>query len=198
MTRQRRSSRGFTLLEMLIVIAIIVIVATISVATLGGFFRGQGARQGAMVVTQVVARAKQEAAKRRRHVFVVFSKQGEEAFLEIHEDKNNDGLYQGDQDPRTVDPDPLLSEGRSDLPRLVVFEYSPVWMSFAPSGYLTFSGGFKEVQASSFDTIMNGPSPKPVGDVILRVQNQPYLMCIDLDRASGKTRRAQFLNVEQP
>ena len=191
-----RRTGGFTLLEMLVVIAIIVIIATVSVSMIGSFFRGQGARQGAMIVSQLVAQAKQESAKRRRHIFVVFSAAGKEAFMEIHEDKNNDGLYQGDQDARTLDADPIISDGRGDLPRLVIFDYSPTWMSFSPSGYLTFSGGFKEVQASSFDTIMNGPNPKPVGDVILRVQHQPYLMCIDLDRASGKVRRSQFLNVE--
>jgi prepilin-type N-terminal cleavage/methylation domain-containing protein len=199
MSRPRRRSGdvgGFTLLEMLIVVAIVVIVATIAVATLGVFFRGQGARQGAMVVSQVIAQAKQQAAKTRRHAFVVFSPQGKDGWLEIHMDKNGDGIYQGDQDPRTDDPDPLIEDGRADLPRMVVFEYSPAWMSISPSGYLTFSGGFKEIQASSFDAILAGQNPKPVGDIILRVQNQPYVMCMDLDRASGKVRRSEFLNVE--
>jgi len=45
---------------------------------------------------------------------------------------------------------------------------------------------------------MNGQSPSPIGDVILKVDNQPYFMCMDLDRASGKIRRSFFLNQEPP
>src|SRR6516225_5266522 len=95
---------GFTLIELLIVIIIIVLMATMAVALLGVFFRGQGARQGAMIVTQVLAKTK-------HYHFVVFSKRGEDAWMEIHWDRDNNGIYNGDQNPKTDDPDPLIDDG---------------------------------------------------------------------------------------
>ena len=192
----RRREKGFTLIELLIVIIIIVLMATMAVALLSVFFRGQGARQGAMVVMQVLAQAKQEAAKTHRYHFVVFSKIGEDGWMEIHRDMDNNGIYNGDQNPKTTDADPLVDDGLVELPRNVVFEYSPQWLAISPSGYCSFNSGFKEIQASTFDKVKNGPSPKPVGDIILRVQNKPFVMCLDLDRASGKIRRDMFLNDE--
>jgi len=192
----RRRQAGFTLIELLIVIIIIVLMATLSVALLSVFFRGQGARQGAMVVMQVLAQTKQEAAKTRHCHFVVFSKAGEDGWMEIHRDMDNNGIYNGDQNPKTLDPDPTIEDGLVELPRNVTFEYSPQWLAISPSGYCSFNPGFKEIQASTFDKVKNGPNPKPVGDIILRVMNKPFVMCLDLDRASGKIRRDMFLNEE--
>jgi prepilin-type N-terminal cleavage/methylation domain-containing protein len=197
--RHRERRGGFTLLELLIVIIIIVIMATLSVALLSVFFRGQGARQGAMIVTQVLAQAKQEAAKTHRFHFVVFSPPNTEGWMEIHKDDplNPNGIYDGDWDPKTNDPDPVVPDSYTELPKGVAFETSPTWLSISPSGYCGFNPGFKEMQASSFDKIMNGPNPKPVGDIVLRVLNKPYTMCLDLDRASGKIRRSFFISDEQ-
>ena len=201
--RSRASQKGMTLIEILIaliVIIIIVLMATLSVALLSVFFRGQGARQGAMIVTQVLAQAKQEAAKTHRYCFVVFSPVGKDGWMEIHRDDPNNinGIYNGDFDPATTnDADPVVQDSYTDLPKGVAFETAPTWMSVAPSGYCSFNTGFKEMQASSFDRVMNGPSPKPIGDIVLRVLNKPYAMCLDIDRASGKIRHNVFINDEQ-
>jgi prepilin-type N-terminal cleavage/methylation domain-containing protein len=201
----RRRERGFTLIEMLIVIIIIVILAGASVALLNAMLRGQGVKQGAMIVTQAVAEAKQQAAKTHKVVFLVFSPlgggaaggaAGPEGWLEIHMDKNEDGVYQGDQKLDSQDSDPAIEGLKIDLPRFVVFEGAPVWIGFSPSGYITFSPGFKEVQASTFDAVMNGSNPRAIGDVILRMSGRGFYMCVDLDRASGKVRRSFFLNQE--
>jgi prepilin-type N-terminal cleavage/methylation domain-containing protein len=189
-----RRRAGFTLLELLIVITIIVLLATISVALLSALFRGQGVRQAAMLVTQVLAQAKQEAAKTHRYHFVVFSKEGQEGWMEIHMDMDNNGMYNGDQDPRTNDPDPLVPESYTELPRMTAFERAPVWIGISPSGYCSFSPGFQPMQPSAFDSIMNGGRPTPVGDIIIRVSNKPYVMCLSLDRASAKIRRSFFIN----
>src|SRR5689334_4446327 len=157
MTRRK----GFTLLELLIVIIIIVVMTTLSVALLSVFFRGQGARQGAMIVTQVLAQAKQEAAKSHKYHFVVFSPLNKEGWMEIHKDniQMSNGIYDGDQDPKTNDLDPLVQDSYTELPKGVVFENAPKWMGISPSGYCNFNSGFTEMQASSFDAIMNGPNP---------------------------------------
>ena len=192
--------QGFTLIELLIVIIIIVILTTLSVALLSVFFRGQGARQGAMIVTQVLAQAKQEAAKTHKYHFVVFSKNGEDGWMEIHKDniQMSNGIYDGDRNPKTTqDSDPLVADSYTELPKNVTFERSPDWIAISPSGYCGFNPGFTEMQASSFDTVMNGANPTPVGDIVIRVMNQGYTMCLDLDRASGKIRRNFFVN-DQP
>jgi hypothetical protein len=168
------------------------------VALLGAFFRGQGVRQGAMIVGQAVAEAKQLSAKSHRNVFLVFSPvAANEGWVEIHKDLNEDGNYQGDNKPNTPDADPVIEGGKAELPKFVTFHEAPSYIVFSPSGYMTFGGGFKEIQASTFDAVMNGSNPKPVGDVILKMQHRPYFMCTDLDRASGKMRRSFFLNQEQ-
>ena len=197
-----RRRQGFTLIEMLIVIIIIVIVAGATVSMMGVFLRGQGVNRGGAIVTQAVAQAKGRAAETHKYHFLVFSKSGQQAggqtisegWMEVHRDMNNDGVYQGDQDPTTPDADPVVQGDTIQLPKFVVFEYAPEWIAFAPSGYIGFGGGFQEIQASSFDANMSGSNPSTVGDVILRIQNQEYYMCMDMDRASGKIRRFFFLN----
>lgn len=196
MRNAMRRRGGFTLFEMLVVIIIITILAGSSVMLMNVFFRGQGVRQGAAIVSQVVAQAKQQAARTHGVVFLVFSPPGEDAWLEIHTDANDDGIYQGDQKLDTKDPDPVDGP-RVDLPKAVVFEYAPVWIGFAPSGYMTFSAGFAEIQASMFDAVMAGSNPRALGDVVLRQQNRRMYMCLDLDRASGRVRRSHFLNQEE-
>jgi prepilin-type N-terminal cleavage/methylation domain-containing protein len=178
---------GFTLIEMLIVIVIIVILAGVSVALLGVFLRGQGVRQGAAILSQAIAECKQEAARKHRPCILVFSGAGQDAHLELHEDRTLSGIYRPDADH------PLMGE-RIALPRHVVFDRSPSWIVLSPSGYMTFSPGFPSVPPSSFDAILNGPTPAPVGDVIVGFRDQPYKMCVNLDRASGKVRRSVFLS----
>ena len=193
----KRREAGFTLLEMLVVIIIVVIMAGVSVALLNVFFRGQGVRQGAMIVANAVAQAKQKAAETHKYHFLIFSPVGKEGWMEVHADKNDDGLYQGDDKFDTVDADPALEGGKVDLPKFVVFDSRPSWVAFSPSGYCHFSPGFSEIQASSFDKVMNGSNPTAIGDIILRVTGRGYVMCIDLDKAAGKVRRFFFINEEQ-
>lgn len=193
MTKDARRDGGFTLLEMMIVIAIIGIILGASVALLGLFFKGESVRQASAIVAQGVAEAKQWAAKERVYFFLVFSKEGEEGTIEIHRDANKDGIYQGDQDVKTPDADPAVEGKWADLPKFVIFERSPKWISFAPSGYMGFSPGFNEMQASSFDAVHAGSNPNPVGDVVVKVTNRNFRVCMDLDKATGKVRRSHFL-----
>ena len=190
-----KRSRGFTLLEMMIVIAIIGIILGATVALLGLFFKGESVRQAATIVAQGVAETKQWAAKEHEYYFLVFSKPGEtnDGWIEVHRDANKDGIYQGDQDFKTPDADPVVEGVRADLPKFVNFETAPNWISIAPSGYIGFAPGFNEVQASTFDTVHNGTSPKPVGDIVLKVSSRNFRVCMDLDRATGKVRRSHAL-----
>jgi prepilin-type N-terminal cleavage/methylation domain-containing protein len=188
-----RRERGFTLLEMMIVIAIIGIILGATIALLNLMFKGESVRQASAIVAQGVAEAKQWAAKERCYFFLVFSKEGEEGLIEIHRDSNKDGIYQGDQDVKTPDADPAVDGKWADLPRFVVFEKSPKWVSFAPSGYMGFSPGFNEIQASSFDANFSGSNPSQLGDIIVKVSNRNFRVCMDLDKATGKVRRSQFL-----
>jgi len=189
----RRHRGGFTLLEMMIVIAIIGIVLGVSVALFGIMMKGEAARKGGILVQQAVAETKQWAAKQHRYYFLVFSEEGKEGWMEIHEDKNNDGIYQGDQDPKTPDADKALDGYAIQLPRFVQFENAPKFVGFSPSGYLSFAPGFSEVQASTFDAVHNGSNPKPVGDIVIKIEHREFRMCLDLDKASGKVRRSHFL-----
>ena len=201
-----RRRTGFTLIEMLIVIMIILILLTMTVALFNTWFRGQGVRRGAITLSQALAQTKMRAAELHKHHFLIFSQVNRaqldplatlwtDQWFEIHQDMNLDGIYQGDFDPRTDgDADPAIDGHEIRLSKFVYCDFAPQWIGVSPSGYMWFSGGFNEVQASSFDAVMNGPNPNAIGDVIIRVKGRAYAMCVDFDRAIGKVRRQFFLN----
>jgi prepilin-type N-terminal cleavage/methylation domain-containing protein len=184
-SKSHPSAFGFTLIELLVVIIILVLLAGLGVALMSVFFRDQGARQAGLVVTQTIAWAKQEAARTHQPHHLVFAPKNEEGWMTIHKDVDKNGRY---------DADPMVSGGRIDLPRGIVFDHAPEWLSVSPCGQIVFSPGHPKVPASSFDRIMNGPTPVPLGDIILRVRNQPLVMCLSLDQPTGKVRRSFFLN----
>lgn len=191
--------RGFTLLEMLIVIVIIVIIAGAAVVMSGTLMGGAPVRGGATIVIQTVARAKQLSANQKVMHFIVFINAPDGGRMEIHKDANGNGLYEGDAIPGSNDPDPVVENETIDLPKFCEFEKAPLWMGFNPSGYVVFSTGtatggpFSEVQAGTFDGAMAASQPNPVGDVIVHEKGESYRVCMDVDRASGKVRRHQFL-----
>jgi len=193
------SRRGFTLLELLIVIIIIVVIAGVAVVMSGTLMGGQAVRSGATIVMTTVARAKQLSANQKVIHFIVFINAPDGGRMEIHRDANGNGLYEGDVVPGNNDPDPVVENEPVNLPKFCEFEKAPQWMGFHPSGYVVFATttatgqAFSEVQAGTFDGAMAASTPAPIGDMILHEKGEAYRMCMDVDRASGKIRRHQFL-----
>ena len=169
------------------------------------FFRGQGVRQGVMIVKGAVGQARSLSAGQRRVHFLVFSPPPAdskdpfaEGWMEIHIDSNEDGIYNGDYDKMTDDATDPPIDGRSiELPKGVVFETSPQWVSFQPSGYMNFASGFSEVQAAEFDMNMERSNPSEIRcDISVRINGRNFWVLCDLDRAAGKVRRHFFLQKE--
>ncbi|MBI2931041.1 MAG: prepilin-type N-terminal cleavage/methylation domain-containing protein [Planctomycetes bacterium] len=186
--------RGFTLIEMLVVIVIIVILVGASVAMINVFFRGQGVRQGALIVTQAIAQAKQLAADKRSVHFVVFENKPDGGEMRIYQDTSAPfkEFTLGDTE---IEQRPI------GLSKHVRFRgpFCPAWLGVEPSGYVIFSpgsisgGGFMEVHASWFEGQLRADPPVLAGDIVLEMASQRYFMCMDVDRAGGKIRRSHFV-----
>ncbi len=195
--------KGFTLVELIVVICIIAIIASVTVGLMNIFFRGQGVRQGTMVVQQALAQAKQLAADKRTMYFVVFINKPGGGEIQIYADTGTPTTAPDrNYDPAT---DKQLETRPYLMPKNVNFNTgkTPFFIGVGPSGYCEFSGSavgssasmgsgsFTEVQASTFEAALNANNLD--GDIVLSQANNKYHMCLDVDRASGKVRRSHFL-----
>lgn len=68
----RDAESGFTLIEMLVVISIIIVVSTMSLAFLSLFSRGQSVKEGARIVQAAFGECRQMAAAKRQVHFIHF------------------------------------------------------------------------------------------------------------------------------
>lgn len=73
---QNRPQQGFTLVEMVVAMAIFVVLTLIAVPYLGTFIQSQRVRNAAMDVTSSVAYARSEAIKRNAQIDIVASANG--------------------------------------------------------------------------------------------------------------------------
>jgi prepilin-type N-terminal cleavage/methylation domain-containing protein len=213
MTRAKRE-RGFTLIELLVVIIIIIIIASVTVALMNVFFRGQGVRTGESIVRQAVAQTKTMAADKRVMHFCVFENTTDGGQIRIFQDTGSPGVppnrFFDNPPPYNMGPDQESRNRPFPLPKAVGFQapYCPAWIGIDPSGYCIFSptavpagggwpggGGFTEIQAGAFEASVSSYTggATPPCDIAIVMQNRPYRMVMDVDRAGGKVRRAHFL-----
>ena len=179
-----KSKKGFTLIELLVVIIIIIILASTVVALMNVFFRGQGVRQASLVITQAFAQGKQLAADTRVVHFIVFSNAPDGGRMQIYRDGNGNKTWDG------AAMDPEIPERIIELPRFVMFTKNPQWVAFEPSGYIIFNTGFVELSPGAFEAAQSGTPPD--GDIIIQMNNRPYKMTMDVERVTGKIRKAVF------
>lgn len=185
----KTAHRGWTLVEMLIVMCIVVLLLTAMIALFNEMFRGQTVREGARLLSQGLADARQLAAMQRTYHSIRFTNQPDGGILEIFEDTNGNRVY----DPN----DKLVQGGRIFLPPHVYFMDSPKvfpdWITFSPTGGCRYAPGFVGVERTQFDTNANLPSPLVQGDIVLSCKGRPYKMLVDIDKVTGKVRRQEFL-----
>lgn len=190
--RRGNARAGFTLFELLVVICIIIIMASLTMVLMNIFFRGQGVRQGGVIVQQTFAQCKQLAADKRRMHFIKFDKT--KGTMTIYED--------GGTPNRIWDSSDIEIAGRPyDLPKGIVFKEAPDWIGIEPSGYCRY-GGKMDIPASAFEGALAPEDASPMGDIVLNMsrgdgEDGPYYMCLDVEPAAGKIRKMHFIYKEQ-
>jgi hypothetical protein len=149
------------------------------------FFRGQGVRQGAMLLTQAFTRCKQLAATERKVHFLAFTNAADSGRISTYVDGNSNHQFDGER----IDPE-IRDQAVYDLPKFVDFAESPKWIGIEPNGYCVFSPGFREISSGDFEGEI--AAGRPVGDIILVLRGKTFRMCMDIERASGKIRKSHF------
>lgn len=97
MHTSRQHNLGFTLIEMLVVIAVVVIVASVTIPMMAPFFKGQALKAGARTVQAMLFHARSEAIGRRTLAGLYLYRQDHPAGLHksgeliVSYDSNRDG-----------------------------------------------------------------------------------------------------------
>jgi prepilin-type N-terminal cleavage/methylation domain-containing protein len=192
MKRNRRRA-GFTLIEMLVVVAIIVTLATLTVYLIGGFFKGTAVKEGGRIVSAAFARARQQASTTRKVHFLVFSIS--DGIMRLHEDTNRNYATVRALEGPSVDKQVGEIVG---LPGTVAFDSvfgatnGGPYAAFQPDGSVTF---FLPSGAEAPDQTGLGPT----ADIVLRVgpKDSPAdKVYLDILPATGLIRRMEFENLK--
>ncbi|HZN61030.1 MAG TPA: prepilin-type N-terminal cleavage/methylation domain-containing protein [Planctomycetota bacterium] len=182
-----RSRRGFTLIELMVVIIIILILSGMTLAMMSVFMRDQGIRQAGNMVQNTISLSRQYAAEKRVMHFVVFSNNDKEGcgIMRTYKDINNSKSYDnGDLE---------IEGGTVQLPAMVIFKKAPAWIGITPTGFCT---GYTDLSSSLFEKRMRDFQEE--GDIILTMRAGRYrAWCMDIDPAAGKIRRGVLLTDEK-
>jgi prepilin-type N-terminal cleavage/methylation domain-containing protein len=186
--RDRAGRRGFTLIELMVVIVIIIIMAGLTLGMMGVFLRDQGIRAAGSLVMQTISLCRQRAAETRVMHFVVFDENTAEecGVMRTYKDVNGTKHFEAAADVEVEGPSVML-------PRGATFKVAPKWIGIEPSGYCS---GYTDVPSSQFEKRMK--ADEEGGDIIINMRgSQKRVWCIDIDPAAGKVRRGVLLTGEK-
>lgn len=201
-------NRGFTLIEVLVVIMIILIILGAVVGLFGLMFRGSGLRQAGLMVTTAINGAKMEASRSRQSHFVQFIKTGSnEGEMQVWKDINPAtpaldtaaDLKVGN--PMQLPKGSAFCRDDGQVPTTVADAYSPTgvrcpgWLKLAPTGYVRYPAGYSFHQIVQFEQKFNtSPPPSPDGDIIVHMIGRPFKLYLDIDEVQGSVRKTHFID----
>lgn len=198
---RHQKTKGFTLIELMVVLAIILIVTSVSLGYLQGIFKNQPVKMGATVVKMAFGKACQLAVTLRQPVFlffdvnnsamIIYNRTIENEKVDLYRltlDKSKDKPMDG-EDPIVLPKGVAFASKDNDvLPAGSLLNREPG--SCSPGEelyYLTFcSDGSIKLPAGVFDKSIITPNPPNSADIILKQQKHAGRMYLDYASFTGK------------
>jgi type II secretory pathway pseudopilin PulG len=186
-TDRRKSEGGFTLVETIVVVGIILIVLGMSAGLFGLFSKDRALQGSASIVRVMFQKVRGLAAKSQRVHFIVVSATGDS--IEIWEDTNADGRFStGDQ---KAAEEPVQLRGGTFISKFPTDAWSNKYIGFRPGGgSLVFPAGTTDIDAATFETAINSGSP--VGDIEIASANATIHAYVDVVGQTGLIRKVHL------
>lgn len=184
---------GFTLFEVLVVLFLFSMLLGISAGFFYDTFRGQAVREGANLVSMVLAQARERAARDRTGIIVKLANEDAQGGARI------DLFRDADRSRSWTPSDRPIVQGSYRMAAGCRFSDSsarrfyPEWILVSPSGTLTFPRGYPAVSGRDFDAAFASTHPPALGDIVLEAAGTGEKCCLDLDPATAKVRRREVL-----
>lgn len=208
------NKHGFTMIEILVVVLIIVLLSFVSIPLFTSMFQSKGVREGASLVTNVISNVRELAARSQDIYFIELTNTEKCGQMKIYKDKKD---ANGVQDKKLVTNfDILLDQidikNPIFLPDNIVFHTTktnmkkfPNWIMFTPTGYCMFSSSMDSdvppqgVNSETMELNFAETNPNPLvkGDIVLSSKEQPEKMCIDINNIIGEVSEMYFLSKDE-
>ncbi len=188
------ASGGFTIVELLVVMVVIIILSAVSIPMFSSMFQSHGVNEGSSIIVQVISNARELAARDQGFYFIEFTNVEERGQMKIFKDKNSNRIFEPNIDTE-VSPNPTR------LPQGVIFytdkdgkKKYPDWLGFNSTGYSVFPAGYQTYSYKILEPNFGGPDPKLWGDIIISSKDQPEKVCIDVNELTGEVAEIYSLN----
>jgi prepilin-type N-terminal cleavage/methylation domain-containing protein len=176
----KRGASGFTLVELLVVITIVMILLSVSIVFLGGM-SGSAVKSSARIVQSVFMRTAQYATTQRVMFFIVFDK--DKSFMSVYEDSDEDGQFSKSKDA-LVGEVVALSKGVSFSAQPPLFKSAEPYVGFKSNGSLVLPEGVPDLSM--------GDNPAEEADIILEQKNKLGKMYLDFTVMTGRIVRSVY------
>lgn len=199
-----RGKSGFTIVELLVVVTIILVLVTGSISLLGVFMRGQGLKQAARVVSQQFMNARQKAASEKVVIFLVIDTKKQA--MRVYRDTDPDGPG----GPKTYDrtlvlagPDADVQDGEElPLPKNVEFACDQAYAAgvtcqttaaaFKPAGTPFVVAFYPDGSCVMPGAKLGWGPDAATADLALVQAGQTAKEYLDVNPGSGKVRKDAF------
>jgi len=180
----RKDRAGFTLVELLVVVSIVIITLSISVVFLQQFFKRNAVKYSAQIVQGIFRKTAQFAVTERRMYFIAFDK--EKSFMSIYEDgKYEEGGEEFEADNEfdkskdtQIGETVALGKGVSFSDKAPLFKSEEPYIGFRPNGSLVLPDGVSDLS-------LKKPEEENA-DIILEQKGKLGKMYLDFTITTGR------------
>lgn len=186
--------QGFTLLELLTVVGIMILIVGISYPLFQIYQENVGVKKGLQILTQTISLAKNMAVTKKMIHYIHFDK--DKQLMQIYMENSGNQTLEIQSGPQEGSTNDLMQGPATPLPKHVgfftdvsIFRVTPPYLGFLPEGALLMPAG---IQLTDKDQFMDNPKNNADLGLIYPLDSPYKCIYIKLGRVRGGIDEAVF------